>query len=288
MNKLQNPGELEKLKRTIQDGRDPKKPIITICGGTGCKASGCDDIIGIFKNEIEKQNLGNKVDIRITGCHGFCEKGPLVVIHPKKICYPRVKGEDVSRIISETVMNDTVIDELLYVDPISGEKITYEYDIPFYKKQTRTIFGSNGHIDPTSIEDYIAIGGYSALSKTLSNMTPGSVIEEIKSSGLRGRGGGGFSTGRKWATAAKFDTEKKYILCNADEGDPGAYMDRSVLEGNPHSVIEGMIIGAFAVGSNDGYIYVRAEYPLAVSHFIKALETAREYGLLGTRELHEC
>ena len=285
MKKLENTEELEKLAKTIQEGRDPNKPIITICGGTGCKASGCDDIISTFNNEIEKQNLGEKVDIRITGCHGFCEKGPLVVIYPKKICYPRVKDKDVSRIVSETVLMGRVIEELLYIDPISGEKITYEDDIPFYKKQTRTIFGSNGHIDPTSIDDYIGIGGYSALSKTLSYMTPEAVIEEIKNSGLRGRGGGGFSTGRKWATAAKFDTEKKFILCNADEGDPGAYMDRSVLEGNPHSVIEGMIIAAFAVGSNDGYIYVRSEYPLAVAHFSKALVTAREYGLLGTNIL---
>jgi len=285
MNKLQSPGELEQLKKTIKEGRDPNKPIITICGGTGCKASGCDDIIDTFRDEIEKQKLEEKVDVRITGCHGFCEKGPLVVIYPKKICYPRVKGKDVSRIVSETVLKDQVIEELLYVDPISGEKITYEDDIPFYKKQTRTIFGSNGHIDPTSIEDYIAIGGYSALSKTLTGMSPEAVIEEIKSSGLRGRGGGGFATGRKWATAAKFDAEKKCILCNADEGDPGAYMDRSVLEGNPHSVIEGMIIAAFAVGSHDGYIYVRSEYPLAVAHFSKALETAKEYGLLGTNIL---
>jgi NADH-quinone oxidoreductase subunit F len=281
MVKLSNPTDLENQRKSIQEKRDPNKPIITICGGTGCLASGCDTIIDAFKQEIVNQNLQEKVNLRITGCHGFCEKGPLVVIYPKKIFYPLVKIKDVSRIITETIVNNKVIEELLYVAPATGEKITYEHDIPFYKKQTRTIFGSNGHIDPTNIEDYIAIDGYSALSKALTSMTPDSVLEEVKKSGLRGRGGGGFSTGRKWETAKKFEADKKYVICNADEGDPGAYMDRSVLEGNPHSVIEGMIIGAYTVGSNDGYIYVRAEYPLAVKHFTIALEQAKEYGLLG-------
>ncbi|GAG31861.1 unnamed protein product, partial [marine sediment metagenome] len=215
------------------------------------------------------------------GCHGFCEKGPIIVIYPSKVCYPNVKAKDVSRIVSETVVKNKVIDELLYIAPSTGKKITYEGEIPFYKKQTRTIFGNNGRIDPKSIEDYIAIGGYSANVKALTTMKPKDIIAEVKNSGIRGRGGGGFPTGRKWESASNAKGEKKYIICNADEGDPGAYMDRSILEGNPHSIIEGMIIGAFAVGSHNGYIYVRAEYPLAVEHFSIALGQAREIGLLG-------
>ncbi len=281
MKRLSNSKELEKLRKAIRDGRDPDKPIVTICGGTGCKASGCKHIIEAFKKEIIKQNLQEKVDIRITGCQGFCEKGPIVVIYPSKIFYPMVKAEDVSRIISETVVKNKVIKELLYVAPSSGERITYEDEIPFYKKQTRTIFGSNNHIDPKNVEDYIAIGGYSALAKVLTGMKPQDVIDEVKKSSLRGRGGGGFPTGQKWESSSKTKGKRKYVLCNADEGDPGAYMDRSILEGNSHSVIEGMIIGAFAIGSNHGYIYVRAEYPLAVEHFSVALDQARELGLLG-------
>ncbi len=286
MKKLSNPKELEKLRKTIQNRRDPNKPVVTICGGTGCQASGCEHIIETFKKEIIKQSLQEKIDVRITGCHGFCEKGPLVVIYPSKIFYPMVKSKDVSRIISETVVNNKVIEELLYVDPSSGERITYEDDIPFYKKQTRTIFGSNGKIDPKNIEDYIAISGYSALEKVLPSMKPQDVIDEVKKSGLRGRGGGGFRTGQKWESCSKAKGKQKYIICNADEGDPGAYMDRSILEGNSHSVIEGMILGAFAIDSNHGYIYVRAEYPLAVKHFSIALNQARKLGLLGKNILN--
>ena len=281
MNKLANPEELEKLRNTIKDGRDPEKPTIVICGGTGCKASGCDEIIDIFREEIEIQGFQNRIDIRTTGCHGFCEKGPIVVLHPTRICYPMVKPEDVSRIISETVVKNQVIEELLYVEPGSGKRITYEYDIPFYKKQTRTIFGSNGRIDPTSIEDYIAIGGYSALSKVLTGMTCQEVIEEVKSAGIRGRGGAGFPTGLKWGFCREAKGDRKYIICNADEGDPGAYMDRSVLEGNPHSVIEGMLIGAYAIGASNAYVYVRSEYPLAVQNLEIAIKQAGELGLLG-------
>jgi NADH-quinone oxidoreductase subunit F len=285
MERLANIQELEKFRKSIQTGKDPKKQIVTICGGTGCKASRCDHIIELFKEELEKQNLHKKVDIRITGCHGFCEKGPIIVIYPRKIFYPMVKPEDVSRIVLETVVNNKIIEELLYFDSSIGKRIIYEDDIPFYKKQKRTIFGSNGQIDPTKIEDYISINGYSALEKVLTDMKPEDVTNEVKKSALRGRGGGGFPTGRKWETAKKFNADKKYIICNADEGDPGAYMDRSVLEGNPHSVIEGMIIGAYAVGANYGFIYVRAEYPLAIAHLSIALDQARKLGLLGKKIL---
>jgi len=204
-----------------------------------------------------------------------------VVIRPKRIFYQRGKPEDIPEIISETALNGNIIERLLYVDPVTNEKIIYEPDVPFYKRQTRTIFGANGEIDPTNIEDYIAVGGYSALSKALFHMSPEEIIEEVKKSGLRGRGGGGFPTGRKWQSCRDAKDDIKYVICNADEGDPGAYQDRSLLEGNPHSVLEGMIIGAYAIGSHQGYIYVRNEYPLAVRHARIAIEQAMDYGLLG-------
>jgi len=205
----------------------------------------------------------------------------LVVIRPKRIFYQRVKPEDIPEIISETVLNGTIIDRLLYVDPATNEKIVYEPDVPFYKKQTQNILGANSAIDPTQIDDYIAIGGYSALSKVLFHMSSEEVVAEIKRSGLRGRGGGGFPTGRKWESCLHAEGDVKYVICNADEGDPGSFQDRAILEGNPHSVVEGMIIGAYAIGSHQGYIYVRNEYPLAVRHARIAIEEAMDYGLLG-------
>jgi len=252
-----------------------------VCGGTGCRASGAEAVVDAFKDEIERRELQINVELKETGCHGFCERGPLVVIRPKRVFYQRVRPEDVSEIVSETALRGNVIDRLLYVDPATNEKIIYEPEVPFYKKQTRTIFGANGEIDPTDIEDYIAVGGYSALSNTLFQMVPQEIIEEVKRSGLRGRGGAGFPTGRKWQSCRDAEGDIKYVICNADEGDPGAYQDRSLLEGNPHSVLEGMIIGAYAIGSHDGYIYVRNEYPLAVRHARIAIEQAMDYGLLG-------
>jgi NADH-quinone oxidoreductase subunit F len=221
------------------------------------------------------------VGVRATGCFGFCEQGPLVVIHPQKIFYQQVKLSDVPDIVTKTVAKGEIIEKLLYRDPISGERILKEEDVPFYKKQKRLIFGSNGLIDPTRIEDYLAIGGYSALAKALSEMSPEGIISEIKKAGLRGRGGGGFLAGAKWESCRKAHGSPKYIIANGDEGDPGAYMDRSLMEGNPHSVIEGMIIGAYAIGANEGFIYVRNEYPLAVIHLTLAIASAREAGLLG-------
>ena len=283
MKKLKSPIELKELRDEIINKRDPDKPSISVCGGTGCHAYGCEEVATTFKSEIERQGLSEKVDLRFTGCHGFCERGPLVVIHPEKIFYQHVAQKDVAKIVEETIVKGNIIDELLYIDPASGEKTHLEGDVPFYKKQERIIFGSNGIIDPTSIEDYLAIDGYSALSKVLSDMKPEEVIEEVKMSGLRGRGGGGFPAGRKWESCRNAPSPDgiRYVIGNADEGDPGAYMDRSLLEGNPHSIIEGMIIGAYAIGSHDGYIYVRHEYPLAVKNLEIALEQAREYSLLG-------
>ena len=279
--RLGSAAELENLRQSILSKRDPSRTCISVCGGTGCRASGAEAVVDAFIDEIERRELQINVELKETGCHGFCERGPVVVIRPKRIFYQRVKPEDIPEIISETVLKGKIIERLLYVDPVTSEKIVYEPDVPFYKKQTRTIFGANGEIDPTNIEDYIAIGGYSALSKALFQMSPEEIIEEVKKSGLRGRGGGGFPTGRKWQSCRDAEGDIKYVICNADEGDPGAYQDRSLLEGNPHSVLEGMIIGAYAIGSHQGYIYVRNEYPLAVRHARIAIEQAMDYGLLG-------
>jgi len=279
--KITKPQELLNLKESILKRRDTKKPCITVCAGTGCCASGSEEVIAAFKKEIKKQKLEKKVDIRSTGCHGFCEKGPLVVIKPKNILYQKIKPSDILEIITETIVNGKIIDKFLFIDPGTGKKIVYEQDVPFYKKQERLLLGNNGQIDPTNIEDYIAIGGYTALAKALYNMKPEKVIDKIKKAGLRGRGGGGFLTGRKWEYCRQAEGSPKYVICNADEGDPGAYMDRSLLEGNPHSVLEGMIIGAYAIGSHEGYVYVRNEYPLAVKHLEKAIKQAEKYGFLG-------
>ncbi len=279
--KLRSPKELEQLRRGIQSQRDSQKPCIAICAGTGCLALGSQKIITAFREEIDKRGLGGSVNIRETGCPGFCEKGPIVVIYPEEICYLRVVLGDIPEIIDKTVLNKEIIERLVYSDPVTGEQITKESEIPFYKKQERFILGNNINIDPRSIEDYIATNGYSALPNVLSHMKPEEIIEEIIKSGLRGRGGGGFPTGWKWDATRKAEGHPKYVICNADEGDPGAFMDRAVLEGTPHSVLEGMIIGAYAIGSNQGYIYVRNEYPLAVENVTIAISKARELGLLG-------
>ena len=281
MPKINSPTELEELRKGILSKRDPNKPCITICAGTGCLALGSDMVISAFEEEIEKQALKTKVDVRGTGCPGFCEKGPIVVIYPEEICYVGVTPEDAPEIVSQTVVGKKVIDRLLYTDPNTGEKAVHEYEIPFYKNQMRLLIGNNIKIDPKSIDDYLALGGYSALAKVLSQMTPEQVLEEVKKSNLRGRGGGGFPAGRKWEECRNASDEIKYVIVNADEGDPGAFMDRALLEGNPHSVLEGLTMGAYAIGSHEGYIYVRQEYPLAVENVGIAIKQAEEYGFLG-------
>ncbi len=273
--------KLKDIKTEILDSRKDRKTYLTICGGTGCHAYGCLEVAEAFKKEIKKQNLQETVEVRTTGCHGFCERGPIVVIKPEGIFYQRIQLKDIKEVISETIINKNVIDRLLYADPQTEEKIELEEKVPFYEKQERIIFGNNGLIDPTEIKDYIAVDGYLALSKALNGMKPEEIIEEIKSSGLRGRGGAGFKAGLKWEITSKAPGEPKYLVCNCDEGDPGAYMDRSLLEGNPHSVIEGMLIGAYAIGASEGYIYVRDEYPLAVKNINIAIEQAKKYNLLG-------
>lgn len=281
MEKVHSAQELEALRDEILKARDTGQSLVTICTGTGCHAYGCMNVVSTFRNEIDKAGLSDTVKVRTTGCHGFCERGPLVVIYPQKIFYQRVQIDDVAEIVGTTLKGGKIIDRLLYTHPQTEKIATYEQDVPFYNLQKRIIFGDNGLIDPTSLEDYLAIGGYKAFAKGLAEMSPEDVLEEIKKSGLRGRGGGGFPTGSKWESCRKAPGDKKYVICNADEGDPGAYMDRSLLEGNPHSVLEGMLIGAYAIGSDEGYIYVRNEYPLAVKHAEMAIAALEEIGLMG-------
>jgi NADH-quinone oxidoreductase subunit F len=273
--------KLEAIRREILEARRKPKTWVTVCGGTGCHAYGCVKVVRAFRREIQKQNLGESVEVRTTGCHGFCERGPILVIQPEGIFYQRIQPKDVPEVVSRTIRNKEIIERLLYSDPKTNQKIVYERDVPFYEKQKRLIFGNNGLIDPTEIRDYIAVGGYSGLSKVLESLTPRQVIDEVKSSGLRGRGGAGFPTGLKWERTAQARGDTKFVVCNCDEGDPGAYMDRSLLEGNPHSIIEGMLIGAYAIGARTGYIYVRDEYPIAVQNATIAIEQAQDHGLLG-------
>ncbi len=275
--------ELDTWRESLTAKADPDLPIITVCGGTGCRVYGSEKVWTAFQDELtnQKANAKLKYDVKVTGCHGFCEKGPLVVIHPQGIMYTNVKVSDVAEIVGETIAKNTVIERLLYVDPQTNEEIKCEQDVPFYKHQHRLILGLNGLLDPTRIEEYISQGGYDSLKKVLVSLSPDEVIEEMKKSGLRGRGGAGFPTGFKWELCRQQPGDVKYVICNADEGDPGAYMDRSIMEGNPHLVLEGMIIGAYAMGANQGYVYIRNEYPLAVKHLRQAISQAEEVGLLG-------
>lgn len=267
-------------KQLLLDRKSINKTII-VCGGTGCNASYSQDVIEAINRELIKQEMDSSVHLRMTGCHGFCEQGPIAIIEPGNTFYCHINPEDAHDIVVKTLRDGEIIERLLYTDPVSGRKIQTEKEIPFYISQDRQLLSKNKEINPCSIEDYIAVGGYQALMKVLDSLSPEEIIHEVKVSGLRGRGGGGFPTGRKWLECSEAPSDEKYVICNADEGDPGAYMDRCVLEGNPHLVIEGMMIGAYAVGATKGYIYVRNEYPLAVKHARFAIEQARKLGLLG-------
>ena len=257
------------------------KPLVAICAGTGCISLGARLVVSSFQKEVNIRGLENEIEIKETGCPGFCEKGTLVVVYPKGIYYIGVQPDDVPEIVEETILKGRLVDRLLYTDPKTGEKATLESDIPFYKHQMRHLIKDNIKINPKNIEDYIALGGYRALARALSEMTPEEVIGEVKKANLRGRGGGGFPTGWKWESTRLAPGQPKYVIVNCDEGDPGAFMDRALMEGNPHSVLEGLIIAAYAVGSHRGFIYVRMEYPLAVESAKFALQQAREKGLLG-------
>ncbi|MCX7044963.1 MAG: NADH-quinone oxidoreductase subunit NuoF [Candidatus Sumerlaeota bacterium] len=274
------PEQLSAYRADLLLKRSFKKPTILICGGTGCLAMAGQEVIDAFRASLHKRALERKVELRITGCHGFCERGPMVVIQPEGLLYVSVAPKDAEEIVEKTVLGGERIERLFYKDP-SGRIIEKQQDIPFYKRQTRLIFGANLDLDPRSIDDYIRTGGYSALLKAMTQMTPEEIIEQVTQSGLRGRGGAGFPTGVKWTSCRKAKSDVKYVICNADEGDPGAYANRSLLEGNPHSVVEGMIIGAYAIGAREGYVYVRTEYPLAVDLMAKAVDDARAIGFLG-------
>lgn len=281
LKKLSSPNDLEKLRAVIIKNRDSNKLSVNICGGTGCTAFGSNEVVNAFRDEITKQGISDKVAIKVSGCRGFCQRGTLVTIEPKGIFYQRVRIKDVPEVVNITLVNDKIVEHLLYREPNAKQQFVHESEVPFYSKQMRLLLANSSKIDPTSIEDYVFFGGYSALAKVLEEMNPESVIKEIKESGLRGRGGAGFPTGRKWESARNAHGDTKYVICNCDEGDPGAFMDRSLMEGNPHSILEGMIIGAFAIGSHEGFIYVRNEYPLAVNNAEIAIKNADALGLLG-------
>ena len=255
---------------------------VLVCGGTGCTSSGSQQIMDTLKSEIEKNGLAEEVSVVQTGCHGLCALGPIMIIYPDATFYSMVKVEDIPEIVSEHLLKGRVVTRLLYKETVSPTgKIKALVDTDFYKKQHRIALRNCGIINPEVIEEYIGTGGYEALGKVLTEMTPDDVIKLLLDSGLRGRGGAGFPTGLKWKLARQNDADQKYVCCNADEGDPGAFMDRSVLEGDPHAVLEAMAIAGYAIGANQGYIYVRAEYPIAVDRLRIAISQAREFGLLG-------
>jgi len=273
------------LKKAVADAKrrraEDKRPVLTVSAGTCGRARGSLKVISALEKSLKTAKLEKKVRIRVTGCHGFCEAEPNIIIQPQDLFYQKVDPKRADEIIGQTIKKKKVLEDLLYKDPATGATACEEHEIPFYKKQNRLVLGDNALIDPTRIDDYFSIGGYGALLKALTKMSPEEVIGEVKTSGLRGRGGAGFPTGRKWEVARAQKATPKSIICNADEGDPGAYMDRSLLEGNPHRVLEGMMIGAFAIGAREGVIYVRDEYPLAVENVTIAIEALRRVGLVG-------
>jgi NADH-quinone oxidoreductase subunit F len=279
--RIRSAGDLEGLREKARVKKASGRSSISICVSTGCAALGARRVMEAFKAELQKQRLENRVEIRKTGCLGFCEQGPRVTVYPEEISYFKVKPEDVPEIVTKTIVEKQVVKRLIYKEPVSGKLALKIEDIPFYKYQVRALLEKNAKIDPKSIEDYIESGGYSALAKSLTEMTPEEIIDEVKKANLRGRGGGGFPAGLKWETTREALGEPKYVIVNCDEGDPGAFMDRSLMEGNPHGVLEGLIIGAYAIGAHEGYVYVREEYPQAIENIFTAISQAEEYGLLG-------
>ncbi len=270
-----------KIKKESLRKKKERHNVLIVSAGTCGQARGAMKVIDALEQMIKDKKLEDRVTVKVTGCHGFCEAEPNIIIHPHNLFYQNVQPEDAEDIIQETILNEKVLDRLLYREHDTGEVKSTGPDIGFYKKQMKNVLGDNEHIDPLEIDDYFSVGGYNALAKVLEGMAPEEVIEEVKKSGLRGRGGAGFPTGTKWAFSRKAKGDKKYIICNADEGDPGAYMDRSLMEGNPHRVLEGMIIGAYAIGADEGYIYIRDEYPVALKHISAAINDTEVLGLLG-------
>ena len=295
MSKIKSFNELkdfaDKLKpilymRENHTKENPEKREILVCGGTGCTSSDSIQIIENLRNEIKKADLEGSVEVLLTGCFGFCAKGPIVKVYPDDIFYTQVKPEDASEIVQSHLINHKVVERLLFKEPsLDHKKVEKHNDMSFYKKQSRVALRYCGHINPENIFEYIGCNGYIALGKCISELSPIEVVEEIKASGLRGKGGAGFPTGIKWESASQTPPGQKYVVCNADEGDPGAFMDRSILEGNPHSVLEAMAICGYAIGSDTGYIYIRAEYPLAIKRLKIAISQAEDSGLLGNNIL---
>ena len=290
MHKLGSRQELEEFRHSCEKALQAEKTKILVCGGTGCVAGGSLDIYARLRELMEENGIDVEVELaddphqdvvglKKSGCHGFCELGPLVRIEPQGWLYTKVKLEDCAEIIEKTIKNGEFIERLGYKQ--DGKTVQKQEEIPFYKRQTRVVLEHCGHINAGSLKEYVALGGYSALEKCLFDMTPENILDEVTKSNLRGRGGGGFPTGRKWVSCARQKEEPKFIVCNGDEGDPGAFMDRSIMEGDPHRLLEGMIIAGLAIASERGYIYVRAEYPLAVERLNIAIEQANEYGFLG-------
>jgi NADH-quinone oxidoreductase subunit F len=281
MYKLTSLDDFKQLQSRLVVDQDPTVPVIIINAGTCGQASGANDLIRVTKRELLQRGLVQRINLRVTGCHGYCEMEPSVLIEPGNTFYPHVSTKDMARIV-EAVDTGRVLDDLLYEDPVTGKPVEKLEDLPFYRPQKRTLISQNQKVDPIRIFNYIVVGGYSSLLSVLEKGDPEAVVAEVKASQLRGRGGAGFPTGLKWELLAnQRNGQGKFLVCNADEGDPGAYMDRSVLEGNPHSIIEGMLIGAFGTGATNGIVYVRNEYPLAIKHLIIALCQALEMWLLG-------
>ncbi|MFA5079289.1 MAG: NADH-ubiquinone oxidoreductase-F iron-sulfur binding region domain-containing protein [Dehalococcoidia bacterium] len=279
--RLKSAAALAALHKKLAGEIDTEKCRISLCNGTACRPYGSNPVAEAFKAEIEKRGLAGQVEFKITGCHGFCERGPIAIVEPGNVFYQRIQVSDVPEILDNTIQKKAPIERLLFKQDAGEQAVATQKDIPFYADQQRIVLGNNVRIDPTSIEDYIAIGGYSALSRALSELQPDQIIKIVKDSGLRGRGGGGFPTGTKWETCRNAHGDIKYVIVNADEGDPGAYANEGLLTGNPHSVLEGLIIGAYAIGSHQGYIYVRNEYPLALKNITLAIEQAEKLGLIG-------
>lgn len=279
--RIKSPKDLGSLRKTITANQTKNQRRILVSVSTCSVALGAFKVMEAFKAELEKQGLKDEVGLKGTGCSGFCEQGPTVTIYPEEICYFRVKAEDAPEIVSKTVKNKQIVERLLYKDPATGKRSNKLQEIPSYKHQLRILTENNGKLDPKSIEDYIAFDGYNALAKALFEMKPQQVVDEIKKANLRGRGGGGFPTALKWETTRNAPEEPKYVIINCDEGDPGAFMDRSLMEDNPHSVLEGFTIGAYAIGAHKGFVYVREEYPIAAENVSTAIKQAEDYGLLG-------
>jgi NADH:ubiquinone oxidoreductase subunit F (NADH-binding)/(2Fe-2S) ferredoxin/Pyruvate/2-oxoacid:ferredoxin oxidoreductase delta subunit len=284
MTRLNTVSDLTSLRERLAAKRGPTARWVAVCSGSGCRAAKSETCAEAMAAELAKHGLTGDVELRRTGCYGYCEQGPIIAVQPDDVTYVRVKAADVAEIVASTVVKHEVVERLLFKDE-QGNRIARLAEIPFYQNQKRVLLDANTRIDQTKIEDYIAEGGYTALVKALFHMQPDEIVGEIKRANLRGRGGGGFPAGAKWETTRKAKGDIKYVIVNGDEGDPGAFMDGSLMEGNPHSVLEGLIIGAFAIGATEGFIYVRAEYPLAVKNLLIALDQCREYGLLGTNIL---